>query len=452
MNVRFCEEHTPSEVTKRLRTRLARQRDHLLHSLLAGLERLAGTGHVSPRRAREVSDRRSLRTRIAMVGCGFVADFYGGTLPLHPELELIGVMDRDGSRAARFASRHGVQVYTSLEALLQDPRLEVVVNLTNPESHFAISKASLEAGKHVFSEKPLAMVLAEAEELVAMAEKRGLMLASAPCSILGESAQALGKALGKGDIGQVRVVYAELDDGPIHQMRPDEWVSPQGTPWPWQNEFSVGCTIEHAGYHLSWLVALFGPAQSVTAFSSCLIPNKHPELSPEASAPDFSVACIRFRSGVVARLTCSTIAPHDHSLRIVGDRGVLSVDECWHYGTPVRLRRFTPLNLRAESYPWLARSRLARIICGLDGSRHILSPRPGFRRGLRRHEMDYLIGVAELASAVRENRACRLSARFGLHVNEIVLAIHYARETGSSIPIRSRLPAHGLFEVMEAAE
>ncbi|HYE35249.1 Gfo/Idh/MocA family oxidoreductase [Methylocaldum sp.] len=426
---------------KRLQARLSRRRESVLDSLLTGLDRLAGTtGQWPGSRMRDRADAPGPRTPIAIVGCGFVADFYARTLPLHPELELIGVMDRDGSRAARFASRHGTEVYPSLTALLDDPRVEVVVNLTNPKSHFAVSRASLEAGKHVYSEKPLAMVLAEAEELVALAEARGLVLASAPCSILGESAQALGKALRREAVGPVRIVYVEIDDGPIHKMHPEEWASPSGTPWPWQDEFAVGCTMEHAGYYLTWLAAFFGPARSVTAFSSCLIPDKHPELSPEIAAPDFSVACIRFHSGVVARLTCSIVAPHDHSLRIIGDKGVLTVDECWHYGAPVRLRCFTALGLRAETYPWLGRHWLTRALFGLNGRPYGPTPRPSWRCRLRRHEMDYCRGIAELAAAVREGRPCRLSARFALHVNEIALAIQQARETGSSTPIRSNFP------------
>jgi predicted dehydrogenase len=428
-------------ILERLRVGLTRKRESVLNFLLNALDRVTGeTGRRPLGRGRAWAGVPGPRTPIAIVGCGFVADFYAATLPLHPELELLGVMDQDDSRAAKFASRHGVKTYPSLKALLDDPHVEVIVNLTNPGSHFAVSKACLEAGKHVYSEKPLAMILAEAEELVALAEERGLVLASAPCSILGESAQALGKALRREEVGQVRIIYAEIDDGPIHQMHPEEWASPSGTPWPWRDEFAVGCTMEHAGYYLTWLVAFFGPARSVTAFSSCLIPNKHPDLSPEKIAPDFSVACIFFHSGVVARLTCSIVAPHDHSLRIIGDKGVLSVDECWHYRTPVRLRRFTGLGLRAETYPWLGRHWLARAIFGLNGRRYGPTPRPDWRCRLRRHEMDYVRGIAELAAAVREARPCRLSARFALHVNEIALAIHHARETGSSTTIRSTLP------------
>jgi predicted dehydrogenase len=103
--------------------------------------------------------------RMAFVGCGFVADLYAGTLNQHPELALAGVTDRDADRAHAFARRHDVTAYDSLDALLADERVDLVVNLTNPESHFAVSKAALEAGKHVYSEKPLALAHADAMAL-----------------------------------------------------------------------------------------------------------------------------------------------------------------------------------------------------------------------------------------------------------------------------------------------
>src|SRR5450631_1932682 len=103
---------------------------------------------------------------IAIIGCGFVADLYVKTLALHPELKLAGVMDRDPLRAKRFADHYSLPIYSSLEELLNDKTVDIVVNLTNPHSHYAVSKASLEAGKHVYSEKPLATDLNEARELV----------------------------------------------------------------------------------------------------------------------------------------------------------------------------------------------------------------------------------------------------------------------------------------------
>lgn len=189
--------------------------------------------------------------QIAIIGCGFVADFYLKTLPNYPELKLVGVMDKNSERASHFSSYHGVPYYNSIEELLEDNKVELVVNLTNPRSHFSVSKACLEAGKHVYSEKPLAMDLAEAEELVALAEEKGLYISSAPCTFLGETAQTMWKALQEKIVGEVRLVYAEMDDGMVHQMRYHDWKSESGIPWPYKDEFEVGCTLEHAGYCLT---------------------------------------------------------------------------------------------------------------------------------------------------------------------------------------------------------
>src|SRR4028119_705640 len=179
-----------------------------------------------------------------MIGCGFVADYYIDTLANYPWLKLLGVMDRNQERAVKFSNFYSVPMYNSLDEVLADSRVEIVLNLTNPRSHFEVSKACLEAGKHVYSEKPLAMSFEDAQELVDLATERGLYLSSAPCSLLGETAQTIWKALREEVIGQVRLVYAEMDDGLVHRMPYRKWFSASGTPWPYKDEFEVGCTLE----------------------------------------------------------------------------------------------------------------------------------------------------------------------------------------------------------------
>jgi predicted dehydrogenase len=355
---------------------------------------------------------------IAIVGCGFVADYYLATLPGHPSLNLAGVTDSDPDRAARFSAFHAVSNYGSLEELLGDDRVELVLNLTNPGSHYAVTKACLEAGKHVYSEKPLAMELDQARALVQLAEARGLRLASAPCSLLGETAQTVWKALRERRIGTVRLVYAEMDDGMVFRMPYRKWTSTSGVPWPAKDEFEVGCTFEHAGYYLTWLPAFFGPARMVTAFSACLVPDKQTDIPLEREAPDFSVACITFDSGVVARLTCSIIAPHDHSLRIIGDEGILSTKDCWFYRSPVSIQRSITIRRKTFLSPWKSRCRL-------------VGERNGRYRYRGAQQMDFARGVAELAAAIDEHRPCRLSEEYSLHTNELVIAIDKARATGA---------------------
>ncbi|MEM8673675.1 MAG: Gfo/Idh/MocA family oxidoreductase [Cyanobacteria bacterium P01_G01_bin.67] len=363
-------------------------------------------------------------TNIAIVGCGFVADYYLTTLKNYPELKIIGVYDLDQIRTKKFAHYHSVAVYHSLDEILADRQVELVVNLTNPKSHYEINLACLEANKHVYSEKPLAMKFEDAVKLVDVAEQKGLYISSAPCSLLGETAQTIWKALREEIIGKVYLVYGEMDDGLLHKMPYKAWVSQSGIPWPYKDEFEVGCTLEHAGYYLSWFPAFFGRAESVTGFSSTLIEDKNTDIPLDNNASDFSVACIKFASGTVVRLTCSIIAPHDHSLRIFGNEGILSTPDSWFYNAPVHIRRMFNIRRKMIVSPFKQKFPLV-------GSK---TKKFNYRGAF---QMDFARGIAELANAVKEERPCRLSARYSLHVNELALAIHYATETNCTYQVKS---------------
>jgi predicted dehydrogenase len=359
-----------------------------------------------------------MRMKIAIVGCGFVADYYVSTLPAHPELVLVGATDRVPERAAGLCRRNGIVHYPSIAELLNDDTIELVLNLTNPREHFEVSKAALSAGKHVYSEKPLAMDMPQARELMDLAKQQNLQLSSAPCSALSETAQTLWKTIRAEAVGTIRVVYAEMDDGMVHLMPYRKWQSESGIPWPYKDEFEIGCTLEHAGYYLTWLLMWFGPATSVTSFASIQVPDKLTDEPLNMHSPDFSVACIQFESGVVARLTCSILAPHDHTLRIIGDKGVIYTRDSWHYHSPVYIRRMINIRRRALLNPFRSRVRLLK------------SPFP-MANTKGSQKMDFARGPAEVAAAVREGRPSMLSNEFSLHANELALAIHHAREQGS---------------------
>jgi len=348
--------------------------------------------------------------RIGIVGTGFVADLYMRSLKTFPELKVVVATDIDRARLGAFCAHWTVPAAPCLQELLNGgpDSPDLILNLTNPASHFEVSRACLEAGKHVYSEKPLATNMDDARALCALAENKGLMLASAPCSVLGEAAQMLWLAIRRNEIGRVRLAYAELDDDFVPQAPYRKWLSESGAPWPFRDEFTVGCTLEHAGYYLTWLMAMFGSVEKVIAASANLIPDKLGD--GVETAPDFSCATLFFKSGLVARLTCSIIAPHNHGIRIIGDAGILEVNQSWNNESAVRVRRRLVFRRKLMNSPFAKRLKI-------NGVTHPKVERWGAAA------MNFALGPAEMLAALKESRSSRLSSGFALHLNELTLAI-----------------------------
>src|SRR5690606_41183374 len=118
--------------------------------------------------------------RIGIVGCGNIAGPYARTLQPYPQIELLGASDIDPERAVALVEAYGGQVYPTLDDMLADDRIDLVVNLTIHHAHPAVITRCLEAGKHVHSEKPLALTYGEAKQLVELAEAKGLRLSCSP--------------------------------------------------------------------------------------------------------------------------------------------------------------------------------------------------------------------------------------------------------------------------------
>ncbi|MCP5074595.1 MAG: Gfo/Idh/MocA family oxidoreductase [Rhodobacteraceae bacterium] len=362
-------------------------------------------------------------TALSIIGCGFVADLYMRSLALYPDVEIVAAFDRDQTRSAAFCAHWNLSAAPTLAALFEKaPVGSIILNLTNPAAHFEINRACLEAGFHVYSEKPLATGMEDAHVLHTLATERNLLLASAPCSVLGEAAQTLGAAIRAGAAGTPRLIYAELDDGFIPQAPYKDWISESGAPWPAEDEFRVGCTLEHAGYYLSWLIAFFGPVRTVVAASAKTVPDKIPDIE---TAPDFSVATLFFENGPVTRLTCSIVAPHNHQIRVVGDTGVLHVNRAWDNSAKVSIHRRLKIRRR------LLESPLAKPF-RLKGPTHPKVSRKGAAA------MNFALGPVEMISALRENRPCRMSADFALHLNEVTLAIQKSGDSTGAQQMQTR--------------
>ncbi len=363
----------------------------------------------------DVTDKRS----VAIVGTGFVADMYMKSIALYPNVNIVGAYDKDAPRLKTFCTHWSIEATASIADLLQLlPADGLVLNLTNPEAHFEVSQTCLMAGHNVYSEKPLAMDMTQAKALMDLAVEKGLHMGAAPCSYLSQSAQTLWAGARSDLIGKVRLAYAEIDDGYVRQAPYQDWKSETGAPWPAENEFQVGCTMEHAGYYLSWLIQMFGPVRTVVAASAQLT-------GDEPAAHDLSIGTLFHTSGVVTRLTCSIIAPHNHEIRIVGDNGVLEMDECWDNLAAVRFRRRVRIRRRLLELPMARKLRLGQK------DNH---PVPA-KRGPA--TMNFFLGPDQMLTDIAAENDPLPTMQMALHVNEVTLALQNAGEQSGAMPMQT---------------
>jgi predicted dehydrogenase len=391
--------------------------------------------------------------KVAIIGCGYVFDHYMTTAAAHPLIEVAAIWDIDSARMARVAAHYDLTAAASYQAILDDPAITLVLNLTSIEAHAEVTRAALMADKHVYSEKPLVTDMAEARALFALAAERGRLLVAAPCNLFSDTVQTMWQAIASGAVGRPLLAYAEFDDNPIYLMKPEGWRSRTGAPWPVLHEYEAGCTFEHVGYHLVWMCALFGPVSSVTAFSRVTVPHKTSAPLHPADTPDFSVAVLAFESGVTGRITCSIAAPQDHRLRVIGDEGEISADSYRQYQSPVMLERFTTLSLNARKARTVRRHPIVGGLFGVGGSvlkllefpwshatrrnsaRGGLAPHKAALAWIKRREVgaqDKMLGVLLTAKAIEAGGPPPVSPDFILHVTELTLAIQAAGTTGKA--------------------
>jgi predicted dehydrogenase len=343
--------------------------------------------------------------RTAIVGCGNVAPRYAGAIERSAQLILCGATSRTLPRASELVDRFGGTVYADLDELLADDDLDLVVNLTTQEAHGEITGRCLEAGKHVYSEKPLAVSASEAWALVELANTVNRGLGCAPSTFLGPPQQEAIRRLQGGCVGTLRVIYAETNWGRIELWHP--------APEPF---YAIGPVYDVGVYPLTFLTAAIGPVARVRAFGRLVLPDRTTMAGRpfEPGAPDFMVALLEFASGPVARLTTNFYVPMESKQRGIEFHG----DEASLY--------------LASVFEGDAALEFAEL-----GSAYGVLPTPaGSFPGV-----DYGLGLVELADAIASGRPQRGSGARAAHVTEVLEAISTAAISGRHVDVPPPLGA-----------
>ena len=202
--------------------------------------------------------------RVAIVGCGNVAEKYVPHLQQSDAVELIAVCDPLVDRAHSFAQAYSIEhTFQDVDQMLWTLDFELFVNLTPMPLHASINRKALEAGRNVWCEKPIATDLAEAQSLLALARQRGVGLWSAPANPIAPAFQLMAKALSTGTIGRVFAAHGIAGSS--------------GPSWPgsdWFYQKGGGSLFDLGVYNVSLLTGLLGPARGVVALSGIAIPHR----------------------------------------------------------------------------------------------------------------------------------------------------------------------------------
>jgi predicted dehydrogenase len=344
--------------------------------------------------------------RFGIIGVGKISEQYFAEFPKLPNLELVAVADLDQARAQAVAAEAGVEALT-VDALLADDRIEAVLNLTIPAAHAEVGTRVLNAGKHLFAEKPLALATPEAAEMLRLADTRGLRVGSAPDTVLGTGVQTARRLLDDGAIGQP-VGAAAHWGAPGHERwhpSPEFYYQPGGDPI-----FDMG------PYYLTTLVTLFGPVARVSGAVARSDRRRVIATGPKQGAAievsvDTHINAILFHeSGLASTVTMSfeTWASRAPKIELFGTKGTLAVPDPNRFSDPVEI--FTEADQE-----WKA---VAPSGGYLDAGR-------GF-------------GLADMARAIETGRPHRASGELAFHVLEIMEAVHLAGREQRVVEISSR--------------
>ncbi|GGF97581.1 Gfo/Idh/MocA family protein [Paenibacillus abyssi] len=360
------------------------------------------------------------RVKVGVIGCGMISGIYlkNCTQVFNHILEVAAVADLVPELASKRAEEFNIPAACTVEELLANPEIEIVLNLTAPIAHAPINLKALQAGKHVYTEKPFALNRNDAEEVLALAESKGLLVGCAPDTFLGAGLQTCIKLIKDGWIGTPYAANAVI-------MMGNAW---SGTHPNFQNFLKLGGDplMDMGPYYLTALVAMLGPVRRVTGSAQRLqekVTVQNPR-SPrfgdtvQVEAPTNVSATLDFHSGAIASLQAGKESfGYKPRLEIYGTEGNLSVPDPNFFGGPLS-------------------------IPGVEGEIKIQFPNMEIKSVPLTHgywEDSRGIGLADMAYAIRSGRKNRASGRLASHVLDISLGIFESSDSDRHVYIQSKV-------------
>jgi predicted dehydrogenase len=345
------------------------------------------------------------RIKVGVIGCGSVSTQYLPHLSRCPFVELVSTCDIIPERARAQAARHRVpNHFPHIDQMLAGPAFDLLVNLTDMQEHERLNRQALEAGKHIWSEKPMANSLAAGQQLLQLAKRRHVRIWGAPTAVNSPQFAFMAKALADGTLGRVAAAHADYGHtGP-------DWSS-------FFYERGGGSMPDLGVYNLTSLTGLLGPAQAVVAMTSVVTPTRiiRGKGRIPVTAEDNAMILMDHGKGIISHVQCgfNYFNPHGHdgsqeerhTLSIVGTKGYMGL----------------------VGYDWGPR---AVDLATRD--------RPAYQRHAA-NTGDYVWqqGASLAAEFLATGKKTLFTPEHALHVLEIMSAARESQASGRRVPLRS---------------
>jgi len=350
------------------------------------------------------------RVKIGIIGTGDIFGAYVRGCRVFDILEIAACADIDRRKAEAKAEEFDIPRVCSVEDLLADPEIQIAVNLTVPKAHAEVSLAAINAGKHVYSEKPLAVTRRDGQKVLAAAQEKGVLVGCAPDTFLGGSQQTCRKLIDDGWIGEPVAAVAFL---PGHGHGPESW-----HPNPdFFYQAGAGPVLDVGPYYITGLIHLLGPVKRVTGLARISFAERiatselHRGRRIPVEVPTHVTGALDFVSGPVGTIILSfdIWAANLPRIEVYGSEGSLSATDPGAFRGSVLIRR-----AGAEEWSEMPLTHSAEVGRG--------------------------IGVADMAYAIAHGRPHRASGELAYHVLDVMQAFGESSETGRHIEITSRCP------------
>lgn len=353
---------------------------------------------------------------VGVVGCGNISAAYFTFAPLFKGIEMRAGADLDMKVAQARAKEFGVRA-SSVADLLASDDIDIVVNLTIPAAHYEVSKAILDAGKHVYSEKPFVLSVREGQDLKKRAERKKLRIGSAPDTFLGGAHQRVRNLIDTGKVGRVTsgTCYV-MSHGMEHwHPNPDFFFQPGGGP-----------VLDIGPYYITNLVQLIGPVKRVAALAATPASERTITSKPrfgekiKVTTPTTIHALMEFENGATVTFNASwDVWKHGHApIELYGEEGTIFVPDPNFFGGDVMMTN------RADELKKLPKWEHAFAV---PNQQHAQGMMANYRAS----------GLADMALGILEGRPHRCSLELSLHVIDVMTGILRSGETGRFVAMRT---------------